>query len=956
MARRAFTDRDHSQAQELLDKVRRTASDRDNGDVLYNPQTFEALKPALGHKSLTLAFMRSRLETIDKLQQAVIDLVKHRLQVHDVHHPPLNVTNMSWCIPREHKEEPAWRLLLEDPLLFTSDMLESLIALDEWTADTSNTGAKSNLLYIRTFQVPVALLQQTLDNMLEDGYGTHDRIHYWQNRISEEGAAEDGTVYTLRYCGQTTGSPWERHRGDMYNQLQTFLGRLLRVLGQTAQGVKVLTSAKVHTVSAALTQASTEISDLREQILIALFGDGALNTQAGGKDVITLYKEDRDNFDRLRTNTTESMILRQCMPSVLNNGSAIMVTIGSDLGEDHESAEDTFWIAGGRSADAVTRIYNFFASWEGPTALESVNPNATRMLAGNGHFPLVDLFPWFRKSEKDFLKASDLLRRYMNVAKPMIALAYGERLVSFRDFTASDFGSWARMGYNHGRAAESGQLLLTYFDGKDSNHDPETATVLIPSLHPGFLSRAGIVKEKATRVFVLTSAVAWCAMSAALRIAEAGMPTNREVYANMIIENVNAVAGPSTVFGKALAAARKEYDDCHRAYGEGQAKRRRAPELKIPTGILATKSIRAKRKLRYAEASSDQSAEGIGGWEVAVGKDATFERSHELYTLTWKEEDVSTILVSMSVRHYEEAYDFLEHWEDRTGLFFADEIISAHKLKTVEATGGYIPLSFFDGYSSRFGLPFPPASLLTDKTMPKFVPKVQSDLPANPSDLLWLLEQFFLETFPSGGDIDPVSVSEHPTYSVFGKLMDFATRIKYQHHPHINTIKAMAHLSEQGTDERRMSLNILILSCEFLRPGYVSKGKQLGRTLPDGTKLRTSRVVRTINAGPAPATNVGLASIPDMEQDEEELGEVEDFTDDEATDEHDNEDSDGGDGNDGSDGDDGEDGGELMDVDSAKRAKRKRDDEDEDEDGGKGAYSDMTDRKSRFGLRRTKAM
>ena len=101
MARRAFTDRDHSQAQELLDKVRRTASDRDNGDVLYNPQTFEALKPALGHKSLTLAFMRSRLETIDKLQQAVIDLVKHRLQVHDVHHPPLNVTNMSWCIPRE---------------------------------------------------------------------------------------------------------------------------------------------------------------------------------------------------------------------------------------------------------------------------------------------------------------------------------------------------------------------------------------------------------------------------------------------------------------------------------------------------------------------------------------------------------------------------------------------------------------------------------------------------------------------------------------------------------------------------------------------------------------------------------------------------------------------------------------------------------------------------------------
>jgi hypothetical protein len=101
MARRAFSDREHTLIQELLDKVRRTASNNESGNVLYNPQAFAALKPSLGHKSLTLSFMRSQLGSVEKLQKAVIDLVKHRLQVQNVQFPPLNINNMSWCIPRE---------------------------------------------------------------------------------------------------------------------------------------------------------------------------------------------------------------------------------------------------------------------------------------------------------------------------------------------------------------------------------------------------------------------------------------------------------------------------------------------------------------------------------------------------------------------------------------------------------------------------------------------------------------------------------------------------------------------------------------------------------------------------------------------------------------------------------------------------------------------------------------
>ena len=274
--------------------------------------------------------------------------------------------------------------------------------------------------------------------MSEQGFDNNERIHLWQKRIEEED--EKDIVLTIRYCGQTKGNPWERHRGDMYGTLSTFFSRFLKVLGQSSEDRKTLHDAKIHTVAGAIGQASEDTSNLREQILIALFGDGTLSTEAGGKGVITLFRKDRDHFDSLATHTTrllmsgtrgttpseadgvnayarvvhryigkrtsalgsesftqstEAMIVRQGMQSVLiNSGSAVMVTLGSDIGESHDSAEDTFWNAGRPSTNAVTRIYNFFSSWESPTALESVDSLATQSLAArvvNNQIPQIDL-------------------------------------------------------------------------------------------------------------------------------------------------------------------------------------------------------------------------------------------------------------------------------------------------------------------------------------------------------------------------------------------------------------------------------------------------------------------------------------------------------------------------------------------------------------------------------------
>jgi hypothetical protein len=215
-------------------------------------------------------------------------------------------------------------------------------------------------------------------------------------------------------------------------------------------------------------------------------------------------------------------------------------------------------------------------------------------------------------------------------------------LSSFRNFTAADFGSWKKMGRSYGRAVENGQPCLCYYDGKDAGeHDPATATVLIPSLHPGFLSRAGVVKEKATRVFVFTSAITWCAMSAALTIARDDMPHNREKFAKMIMSKIDTVSGPGTMFGKAFATARREYDDCHRAYSEGQVKRRSAPTLQTPKGVLPKKVIRAKKKSRYTTATG-KSSSGVGGWEVTIVKDTNADTPPEFYTMSWSDDDGTT--------------------------------------------------------------------------------------------------------------------------------------------------------------------------------------------------------------------------------------------------------------------------------------------------------------------------
>jgi hypothetical protein len=270
-----------------------------------------------------------------------------------------------------------------------------------------------------------------------------------------------------------------------------------------------------------------------------------------------------------------------------------------------------------------------------------------------------------------------------------------------------------------------------------------------------------------------------------------------------------------------------------------------------------------------------------------------------------------------------------------------------------------LPRLFFDQFAEGSGLPFP-SKTLSKASIAKMKAKVSSSLPVKPGDLLWLLEQFLVEVLPNGGEVDPISTSEHPTYSIYTKLMRFATRPKYKHHPHVNTLKSMAHLSEQGADDRRVSYNILLLALECLRPGNTQKKKNLKRTLPDGFKIETARLVRIVGAGPAAASVVSPVALPQLVDESDQVGEVEDVTDNEvsgdASDDDDEDDEDSDDEDDDEDDDDGSEDG--MDLDPRPYPKNKRKNHDDDGDGksgGAGKYEDAGERKHRFGLRRRNA-
>ena len=375
-----------------------------------------------------------------------------------------------------------WKLLLQDPLAVSTDALSKILTLERITSASPKPpkGFKGAFFYIREFTMTAGELSEVLTRLLyeNDNVSDYKGVFAWLERLQNEPA---DTYFTLRYCGQTKKSPWIRHLQDVKKKSNhSCFGKFLQIVRELYP--PVLEEAVIYSVSGACTEVplSTDILDQREQVLIALFGHGLLNTESGGKITVLLNDTDKQLFLTLKTNAVarlantnlcfpttlknitayakevrqyvanhptttktkgrqephvysdqmEALVVKQGIPRVLSDGSAILVTLGSDMGALFGVPRKPFFESDYVSAVSMNMIINQLGHWEQPFG-STFNDQLTKQLAGAGKLPFADLFPWPVKHDDDFEQAGRLTVQYMEAVRPMLIMTYG-RLVCWR--------------------------------------------------------------------------------------------------------------------------------------------------------------------------------------------------------------------------------------------------------------------------------------------------------------------------------------------------------------------------------------------------------------------------------------------------------------------------------------------------------------------------------------------
>jgi hypothetical protein len=201
---------------------------------------------------------------------------------------------------------------------------------------------------------------------------------------------------------------------------------------------------------------------------------------------------------------------------------------------------------------------------------------------------------------------------------------------------------------------------------------------------------------------------------------------------------------------------------------------------------------------------------------------------------------------------------------------------------TSTAHDGCYPASFFEDSPSKRALPFTHLNPQHRSTVGKatYLARGMEGLPANPGDLLWLIDRFFQEAIQKE-EVDLISPSIHP-HSVYRLITAFCAKGTYKHHPHLRTFLAFANMAEMGMDEQKVSSNALMLAAEVLRGPFAINKKTANITV---NKVRRSalRSVLTIGQHNLPNT-IAEGDEPELERDVEVLSDITDIEDNEDDD------------------------------------------------------------------------
>lgn len=577
-------------------------------------------------------------------------------------------------------------------------------------AQDTEVSKKSTVFYIRSFEFTAEEFGEVLGSVLGESYSMNDRIFPWLEQIEElekQKKRPEETIWTVRYCGKTNKGPWTRHKQDLTQstKAKSWFLTFLETTRRDHPEIALEPTIDMVALATAAEEFDPTVLNLREQILIALCGDGVLNMQVGGEDILTRFTQrDEEVFLHLHTKTRslmndlddcpdkmargldiyiqnvrqyvndnpastgtdrreftpalEACLLRQATPTVLSIGCALFTTMATDIGQDdHDDSE--FYHSGRRSAEVVNACFDQIEHWEKPDG-SPFKRGATKAMSNDGYLPFVDLFPWFRKDDHDFGNAGQLLLSYLNATSPLIVLTYGQ-LPSY--FAMNGFQSLeAKWFYDVQRTAnvkggsdyfirELGRPQICKIGESDDN------VVIIQSYHPGYLAQAGLPAEKATRLFFMIHQVVWFSMGVALHaLRDKNRQWNRNDLSFEVVEKVNEVLEPSHGFGKTFAAVVKETIEVTKAFSQGRSARREIrsrdkPKAKSTRACSPKKDIRKERKVRRKQqisaAARIPTDTAIGPYSLTIratnlANDQAPRNDKQRFLLSWTETNSAT--------------------------------------------------------------------------------------------------------------------------------------------------------------------------------------------------------------------------------------------------------------------------------------------------------------------------
>jgi hypothetical protein len=250
----------------------------------------------------------NRLSDLEDSRTSVFNTIIARLEAVSIPTSGLDKQKLAFALPSAPHDN--WSTLLEKPILLSDEAINDLIQFTDTTGDQTDCPKGHTVFYLRSYPLKLSQLRELLSRWKQEDKH-HPEVFVWE-QMTKDITNDSITVY-LRYVGLTsTHSGSERHHDDKEirntGMFSDFNKECDNIDPSIHRSVKIYHFVKAHlrpsiTQSGVPVPASQEDADLRERVLISLFGlPSLLNRHPGGLFAVYQPPEtDVGTFKRLGT-------------------------------------------------------------------------------------------------------------------------------------------------------------------------------------------------------------------------------------------------------------------------------------------------------------------------------------------------------------------------------------------------------------------------------------------------------------------------------------------------------------------------------------------------------------------------------------------------------------------------------------------------------------------------------